>query len=60
MRTSWRPFIPIVSRDKTNIHLEANVILVLGACDTSGGHWIQKMEILMKPPPNYLAYLYLE
>lgn len=46
-------FIAIVLRDKTNIHLEVNVVIsVLGACDSCSGQWIQKMEILMRFPPN--------
>ena len=54
-------FIPITLRDKTNVYLEADIVIsVQEACDSTGGHWIKKMDIAIKLLPKYLVYLYLE
>ena len=51
--TPWKPFLTIVLKDRTNSHLEVNIVIsVLGGCDLSGRNWLQKMEILQSFPPN--------
>ena len=54
-------FIPITLRDKTNVSLEADIVIsVQEACDSIGGHWIHEMDIAIKLLPKYLVYLYRE
>ena len=56
--TPWRPFILTVLRDRANVCLEVDIVLsVQEACDSSGGHWIKKMDIAIKILPKYLSLL---